>query len=313
MCGRKPCHKWNIRSGPWRVSCTSISSHRWGSLCSRGKPCHRIRMKPTVFSFPQKPTCSKTRRASPCHLSPRWTTRWHWEWFSSHWDLYQLRRPRISEPQQPQVTSSISGSRSQQPPEQVNIAEEDVFFLHLKREADKCWWESLCEDNFVGGWKVILLPAGHLRSDSRQAGGHHVAGHGEEPGGKAGLGEEAELDLVDAHGLVVPLPVPPGDVQQIGLIVLWSSTWALRWIDINYWYWYTSRKSKSDFDCLQLVGIDWSSKLLGMPVRGWTSRPQSKTSRYFTECDLIPVEIVCPLKIGKRKFGPNCAHLRLEC
>lgn len=40
VCGRKPCHKWNIRSGPWRVSCTSISLHRSGSLCSRGKPCH---------------------------------------------------------------------------------------------------------------------------------------------------------------------------------------------------------------------------------------------------------------------------------
>ena len=193
-----------------------------------------------------KPTCSKTRPASPCHLSPIWTTRWRWEWFSSHWDLYRSPHPRIFEPQQRQVTSLISGSRSQQPPEQVTLAEAGGLF-HLKREADKSWGESLCEDNFVGGWKVILLPARHLRSDSRQAGCHHVAGHGEEAGCEAGLGEETKLDLVDANCLVVPLPVPAWDVQQIGLknqpLVLWSSTWRLRWIDINYWYSYTSRKS----------------------------------------------------------------------
>ena len=89
--------------------------------------------------------------------------------------------------------------------------------MHLKREADKSRGKSLCEDNFVGSGQVILLPTGHLRSDSGQAGGHHVARHGEEAGGEAGLGEEAKLDLVDANGLVVPFPVPPGDVQQVCL------------------------------------------------------------------------------------------------
>ena len=67
--------------------------------------------------------------------------------------------------------------------------------MHLKRESDKSWGESLCEDNFVGGGKVILLPARHLGSDSRQAGGHHVARHREEAGGEARLGKEPKLDL----------------------------------------------------------------------------------------------------------------------
>ena len=31
------------------------------------------------------------------------------------------------------------------------------------------------------------------------------------------LGEEAILDLIKANSLVVPSPVPPGDVQQISL------------------------------------------------------------------------------------------------
>ena len=75
----------------------------------------------------------------------------------------------------------------------MNLAKP--FFLHLKRESDKSWGESLREDNFVGGGKVILLPPRHLGSDSGQAGGHHVARHGEEAGGEAGLGEEAKLDL----------------------------------------------------------------------------------------------------------------------
>ena len=58
---------------------------------------------------------------------------------------------------------------------------------------------------------------GHLRADDGVAGGDHVAGEGEEARGEAGLGQHPELDLVEAHGLVIPPPVPAGDVQQEGL------------------------------------------------------------------------------------------------
>ena len=51
---------------------------------------------------------------------------------------------------------------------------------YSKRQADKCWWESLCQDDLVRGLHVIHLPPGHLGADLLHAAGHHIAGHGEE-------------------------------------------------------------------------------------------------------------------------------------
>ena len=50
--------------------------------------------------------------------------------------------------------------------------------------------------------------------------GHHgeeVCHHGAESRGEAGLGDEAELELGQADDVVALLPVPAGDVQQVGL------------------------------------------------------------------------------------------------
>ena len=51
---------------------------------------------------------------------------------------------------------------------------------YSKRQTDKCWWESLRQDDLVCGLHVILLPPGHLRTDLLHAAGHHIARHGEE-------------------------------------------------------------------------------------------------------------------------------------
>ena len=44
-----------------------------------------------------------------------------------------------------------------------------------------------------------------------------VCHHGAESRGEAGLGDEAELELSEADDVIPLLPVPAGDVQQVGL------------------------------------------------------------------------------------------------
>ena len=44
-----------------------------------------------------------------------------------------------------------------------------------------------------------------------------VGHHGAEARGKAGLGDEAQLELGQTDDVVTLLPVPAGDVQQVGL------------------------------------------------------------------------------------------------
>ena len=47
--------------------------------------------------------------------------------------------------------------------------------------------------------------------------GEEVCHHGAEARGQTGLGYEAELELCQADDVVPLLPVPAGDVEQVGL------------------------------------------------------------------------------------------------
>ena len=47
--------------------------------------------------------------------------------------------------------------------------------------------------------------------------GEQVCHHGAEPGGEAGLGNEAELELRQTDDVITLLPVPAGDIQKIRL------------------------------------------------------------------------------------------------
>ena len=47
--------------------------------------------------------------------------------------------------------------------------------------------------------------------------GEQVCHHGAEPGGEAGLGNEAKLELRQADDVITLFPVPAGDVQKIRL------------------------------------------------------------------------------------------------
>ena len=47
-----------------------------------------------------------------------------------------------------------------------------------------------------------------------------VGHHGAEPRGEAGLGDEAQLELGQTDDVVPLLPVPAGDVEQVGLVVV---------------------------------------------------------------------------------------------
>ena len=51
---------------------------------------------------------------------------------------------------------------------------------------------------------------------------HHeeVCHHGAEPWGKTGLCDEPELELCETDDVVALLPVPAGDVEQVGLVVV---------------------------------------------------------------------------------------------
>ena len=51
---------------------------------------------------------------------------------------------------------------------------------------------------------------------------HHeeVCHHGAESRSKTGLGDESEFELGEADHVVPLLPVPAGDVQQVGLVVV---------------------------------------------------------------------------------------------
>ena len=62
-----------------------------------------------------------------------------------------------------------------------------------------------------------ILSLWHLRHDMEEAGRDDVAGHGEEAWRQAGLGQHTKLDLIETNSLVITPPVPPRDVQQVGL------------------------------------------------------------------------------------------------
>ena len=47
--------------------------------------------------------------------------------------------------------------------------------------------------------------------------GEEVCHHGAESRGEAGLGDEAQLELGQTDDVVSLLPVPAGDVEQVGL------------------------------------------------------------------------------------------------
>ena len=51
---------------------------------------------------------------------------------------------------------------------------------------------------------------------------HHekICHHGAESGSKTGLCDEAKLELCQADHVVPLLPVPAGDVEQVGLVVV---------------------------------------------------------------------------------------------
>ena len=50
--------------------------------------------------------------------------------------------------------------------------------------------------------------------------GEQVCHHGAEPGGEAGLGDEAELELRQADHVIPVAETPAGDVHQVGLVVI---------------------------------------------------------------------------------------------
>ena len=50
--------------------------------------------------------------------------------------------------------------------------------------------------------------------------GEEVCHHGAESRGETGLGDEAQLELGQTDDVVSLLPVPAGDIQQVGLVVV---------------------------------------------------------------------------------------------
>ena len=67
------------------------------------------------------------------------------------------------------------------------------------------------EENGVTFFKSYRLTRSH---------GKEVCHHGAEPWRKTGLCDEAELELCETDDVVALLPVPAGDVEQVGLVVV---------------------------------------------------------------------------------------------
>ena len=94
--------------------------------------------------------------------------------------------------------------------------------------------EGLCVHLTSRALEVVILPAAHVRalqSDRSHPPLHHhhrphhlegphgeeVGHHGAEARGETRLGDEAELELGQADHVVPLLPVPTGDVEEVGL------------------------------------------------------------------------------------------------
>ena len=79
---------------------------------------------------------------------------------------------------------------------------------------------SLTNTTWVLYLQVIILPCCHVRAGDEGAHSKEVCHHGAESGSKTGLCDEAKLELCQADHVVPLLPVPAGDVEQVGLVVV---------------------------------------------------------------------------------------------
>ena len=68
--------------------------------------------------------------------------------------------------------------------------------------------------------QVIILPGCHVRAGDERPHSKEVCHHGAESRSKTGLCDESKLELCKADHVVPLLPVPAGDVQQVGLVVV---------------------------------------------------------------------------------------------
>ena len=66
-------------------------------------------------------------------------------------------------------------------------------------------------------WSQRMKTLGHYTHGFEAPHGKKVCHHSAEPGGEAGLGNEAKLELRQADDVITLLPVPAGDVQKIRL------------------------------------------------------------------------------------------------
>ena len=64
-------------------------------------------------------------------------------------------------------------------------------------------------------WKILTKTHRFSGTHSKE-----VCHHGAESRSKTGLGDESEFELGEADHVVPLLPVPAGDVQQVGLVVV---------------------------------------------------------------------------------------------
>ena len=79
---------------------------------------------------------------------------------------------------------------------------------------------SLTNTTWVLYLQVIILPCCHVRAGDEGAHSKEVCHHGAESRSKTGLGDEPKFELCEADHVVPLLPVPAGDVQQVGLVVV---------------------------------------------------------------------------------------------
>ena len=75
----------------------------------------------------------------------------------------------------------------------------------------ECLMEFAMEGKIMTSFKSYRFTGAHSKE---------VCHHGAEPWGKTGLCDEPELELCETDDVVALLPVPAGDVEQVGLVVV---------------------------------------------------------------------------------------------
>ena len=161
-------------------------------------------------------------------------------YLDSEWSYRYFRLPTVIDrlyrhDEEPELSSRSVSTTYYPSPGRLYLHKASLGRLG-ESHPDEGGGESLCVHLAARALQVLLLPLLHVGAGGDGSHGEQVGHHAAEPGGQAGLGYEAELELrleqsrgemilrlmgfTDQTDYGVPGLVPGGNVQQVGLVVV---------------------------------------------------------------------------------------------